>query len=113
MSTLYLGTHEETLAQKLAKLLDEAAQSGDWFAPSTVVAPNPYVAKWLRLWLARETGVVMNVRIAFRLEDLMWQLLKEVDGRSPSQPLALVTEDQYRLMVLAGLLAKENKEGDP
>src|SRR5260221_14631573 len=113
MSTLYLGTHEETLTQKLAMLLEETAKSGDWFAPSTVIVPSPYMAKWLRLWLARETGGVINVRMEYRLEELMWKQLKEGDGRTHDQPLTLVNEDQYRLMVLVSLLEKEREESDP
>jgi exodeoxyribonuclease V gamma subunit len=107
MSTLYLGTDQESLAEKLATAIDEAARSGDFFTPVTVVAPNRYLAKWLRLWLARRLGVAINLKVEFRLEQFMWEMLKGLDGREHPVPLELLDESQYRLMILAELLQEE------
>lgn len=104
MSTLYLGTDSETLAGKLAELLQ--AKDRDPFIPVTIVLPNRYLGKWLKLWLARRLGLAFNLRFLY-LENALWEWLRSVDPRShPSEP-ELLDHDSYRLMVLA-LLWEEN-----
>lgn len=107
MSTLYLGTDIEPLAHKLAELLDQARGAGDFFRPAVVVVPNRYLAKWLRLRLARELGVAVNVKVEYLLEKVMWEMLKELDGRAHPAPLQHLDENDYRLMVLAALVDEE------
>ena len=82
MSTLYLGTSLDALAARFATLLDQSARAGDFFAPATVIVPNRYVGKWLRLWLARRDGIAINLHFGY-LETHIWELLKQVDGRLP------------------------------
>jgi exodeoxyribonuclease V gamma subunit len=100
MSTLYLGTDQVALAERLAGILDAAA---DPFRPATVVVPNRYLAKWLRLWLARTRGIAINLRFLY-LESALWEMLRGQDPRQHAVPLGLVDADSYRLMVLSVLL---------
>src|SRR5438105_1884402 len=109
MSTLYLVTDLESLAAKLAEV--QKAASGDFFIPATVAVSNPYMSKWLRLWLARKQGIVINFQFK-RLETLMWELLRDVDQRRHSAPLELLNGNSYRLMILSLLLDAEEGGAD-
>lgn len=101
-STLYLGTDTEALAVRLAAAL--AAPGRDPFVPTTIVVPNRYLAKWLRLWLARRQGVAINLHIEPNLERLLWDLCRAVDGRTHGLHLQLASESDYGLMLVAALL---------
>jgi exonuclease V gamma subunit len=103
MSTVYLGTNQEQLAERMALALDEAAQSGDFFTPITVVVPNRYLGKWLRLWLTRRFGVTVNLRFLY-LEKVLWELLREQDPDSTTSPPELLDHARYRLMTLSLIL---------
>src|SRR5690242_14054256 len=104
MSTLYLGTDVDALAGKLAELLD--AKERDPFIPATVVVPNRYLGKWLRLWLARRLGLAFNLRFLY-LENALWEWLRRVDPREHSSEPEVLDHDSYRLMILS-LLWEEN-----
>ncbi|HZU36836.1 MAG TPA: exodeoxyribonuclease V subunit gamma, partial [Gemmataceae bacterium] len=106
-STLHLGVHQESLAGRLATLLDEAEQTGDFFAPTSMVVPNRYLGKWLRLELARLRGVAINLRVEYLLEKVLWQLLQECDGRADPLPLEQLTDEHYRLMILLLLMDED------
>src|SRR5260370_5500716 len=100
MSTLYLGTDSETLAGKLAELLQ--AKDRDPFIPGTIVLPNRYLGKWLKLWLARRLGLAFNLRFLY-LENALWAWLRSLHPRShPSEP-ELLDHDSYPPMRLARL----------
>lgn len=103
MGKLYLGTDVTTLAEQLAGVVDEAVRRRDCFVPATIVVPSPYLRKWLRLFLARRFGVAINLRFCY-LEELFWELLRELDGRTHPAPLEPMPADTYRLMILAVLL---------
>src|SRR5436190_22727112 len=108
MSTLYLGTDQIALAERLAEVLDEESRSGDVFRPATVVVPNRYLAKWLRLWLARTRGIAINLRVPYR-ETALWELLRRQDPRCHSEPLEVIEHEDYRLMVLSVLLDRDRR----
>src|SRR5215510_7346392 len=97
MSTLYLGTDPITLAERLAVHFHDES-GGDLFRPATIVVPNRFLARWLRLWLARRSGIAINLRFLY-LESALWEMLQEQDPRTPPAPLALVDHAGYRLMV--------------
>src|SRR5438445_8715629 len=103
MSILYLASELQSLAVRLADVLLHSEQRGDFFAPVTVVVPNRYLRKWLRLFLARRLGISTNLRF-LDLEDALWELLRELDPRThPAAPEPL-DENAYRLLVLSVLL---------
>src|SRR6516165_1690349 len=98
MSTLYLGTDVDALAGKLADHLQR--KDRDPFHPATIVVPNRYLGKWLKLWLARRLGLAFNLRFLY-LENALWEWLRGVDPRQhPCEP-ELLDHDSYRLMILS------------
>ncbi len=112
MSTLYLSSDPQILAGRLADHLAQSFRSDDFFKPTTIVVPNRFVAKWLRLWLARKLGVAINLRF-LRLEQAIWYMLQDVDPRETDVPLELVDHDLYRLMVLSVLIEEQSDELSP
>ena len=74
MSTLYLGSDIEQLARRLAGHLDPSAGSRDFFQPVTIVVPHQAVGQWLKLWLARQQGVAINLQFLY-LEKALWEML--------------------------------------
>jgi exodeoxyribonuclease V gamma subunit len=102
MGKLYLGTDVTALAEQLAVGVDEASRR-NCFVPATIVVPSPYLKKWLRLFLARRFGVAINLRFGY-LEELFWELLRDLDGRPHPAPVESMPEDTYRLMILSVLL---------
>jgi exodeoxyribonuclease V gamma subunit len=101
-STLYLGTDHETLTDRLVSRLAEPGL--DPFVPATVVVPNRYLAKWLRLRIARQQGVAINLNIESFLEHFLWQRFRELDPRPHPLPLQLLSDADYQLMLVATLL---------
>jgi exodeoxyribonuclease V gamma subunit len=109
MSVLYLATELETLAARLAESLLDDERHRDCFTPVTIVVPNRYLRKWLRLWLARRTGIAINLRFV-DLEDALWELLRAVDPRTHATSSEPLDENIYRLLVLSVLL--EDRESN-
>ncbi|MSQ94087.1 MAG: hypothetical protein EXR98_05970 [Gemmataceae bacterium] len=112
MSTLYLGSDPRSLADKLAEQLDQHGKTGDIFAPTTIVVPNRYLRKWLRLYLARTLGVAINLDFQ-TLEAALWNLLKELDPDSRVTPPETIDENIYRLMMLSVLLTEKDPHLEP
>src|ERR1022692_1509206 len=92
MSTLYLGSDPRSLADQLADDLEREAKDGDFFKPATIVVPNRYLKKWLRLWLARRLDVAINLDFQI-LEPALWNLLREVDPANLASPPETVDEN--------------------
>jgi exodeoxyribonuclease V gamma subunit len=109
MSVLYLATELETLAARLAEALLHDERHRDCFSPVTIVVPNRYLRKWLRLWLARRTGIAINLRFD-DLEDALWALLRAVDPHTHATPPEPLDDNTYRLLVLSVLL--EDRESN-
>lgn len=110
MSRLYLGTNPETLSRHLAEALAKDLAAGDPFQPISLIVPNPQLGKWLRLTLARQLGIVLNVRISL-LERTLWDLLRELDPR-PDNP-SMLDGDLYRFLTLSVLLNHPSKDLAP
>jgi exonuclease V gamma subunit len=103
MSILYLGSELQSLAARLANELLQHEKRGDFFAPTTIVVPNRYLRKWLRLWLARRTGISINLRF-LDLEDALWEMLRAIDAHHHAAGPEPLDENVYRLLVLSVLL---------
>src|SRR5579871_4837683 len=98
MSVLYLASEFPSLAARLADVLAAEDRRGDFFAPATVVVPNRYVRKWLRLWLARRLGISINLR-CLDIEEALWELLRAADPTPDAVPPEPLDENAYRLLV--------------
>jgi exonuclease V gamma subunit len=109
MSILHLGTDTEALAAALADDIDRRLRTGDCFAPIPIVVPHRYLAKWLKLWLARKLGVAVNLRW-LRLESALWEGYHSVDPRSHAATPEMLDGDRYRLLVLSVLLQEDDAE---
>lgn len=112
MSAIYLGADLPALADRLARELDGQAKDGDFFESATIVVPNRYVKKWLRLWLARRLDVAINLRFQ-NLEESLWELLSELDPAAKISPPTTVEDSVYRLMVLSVLLEEDDPDLEP
>ncbi len=106
MSTLYVATSPEALADKLAANIDQQQRAGDIFTATQIVVPNPYLGKWLRLRLARQHGVAINLQFGY-LESTLWNMLRAVDPRDHDIEPELLDGDIYRLLVLSVLLGED------
>ncbi len=107
MSVLHLASDVRSLAAKLAEAIELQAREGDPFAPVQVVVPNRYQRKWLRLWLARQLGVAINLQFQL-LDDALWPLLRQLDPRKHPSPPENLDENAYRLLVLSVLLQEDD-----
>lgn len=103
MSVLYLAGDPVALADRLAENLQRQAKDGDFFVPASIVVPNRFLRKWLRLYLARRHGVAINLDFHY-LENALWRLLQAVDPGAKAAPPTEIDENVYRLMVLSVLL---------
>jgi exodeoxyribonuclease V gamma subunit len=103
MSVLYLAGELQSLAARFADTLVNNERRRDFFAPVTVVVPNRYLRKWLRLWLARRLGISINLRF-LDLEEALWELLTAIDPRARAAPPEPLDDNTYRLLVLSVLL---------
>jgi len=108
MSTLFLATDPDRLAAELAAALDREMQAGDDLTPATVVVPNRALEQWLTLRLARELGVLINVRF-LRLEAALWEWFREIDPRPHPAPPEMLDADAYQLLVLSVLLEEPDE----
>ena len=112
MSLLYLGSDPRSLADQLADDLERHAKDEDFFTPASIVVPNRYVKKWLRLWLARRLDVAINLRFQ-PLEEALWDLLKVVDPAQAPTPPEAVDDNTYRLIILSILLEIDDPDLAP
>ncbi|MCI0641203.1 MAG: exodeoxyribonuclease V subunit gamma [Gemmataceae bacterium] len=128
MSVLYFGPEPVALAERLALDLDRQCKKADPFVPERIVVPNRNLGKWLRLWLARRNGVVVNLRFYY-LENALFEMLRALDPRAyarlagsfsgtgqagslPFEP-EFLDADHYRLLVLSVLLGDDSHEFAP
>jgi exonuclease V gamma subunit len=112
MSTLYLGSDPGSLADQLADDLGRRADADGFFTPTTIVVPNRYLRKWLRLYLARKLDVAIHLDFQY-LEDALWNLLRAVDPSPLASRPEAIDENMYRLMVLSVLLDENDPELGP
>ncbi|MBI1831810.1 MAG: exodeoxyribonuclease V subunit gamma [Planctomycetes bacterium] len=94
MGTLYLAADLRALADRLGDELERQAKHGDFFVPASIVVPNRFVKKWLRLWLARRLHVAINLKFQ-NLEESLWELLKALDPAAKASPPETVEDSVY------------------
>ena len=99
---LYFSNRLETLAEKLAEVIDLENQVKENIleGPLTIV-PNQNLMKWLQLTLAAKRSVFMNVDFQY-LEAGLWQLLSRIDPRT--DPPEMMTGSHARMFLLRELM---------
>jgi exonuclease V gamma subunit len=112
MNLLYLAPDAESLANQLAAEVRAQQTPDRYFVPQTVVVPNRFVEQWLKLHLARELGVAINLRFTF-LEHALWDWLRAIDPRRHDSPPELLDAQTYEVLVLSTLLLAEDPDLKP
>lgn len=98
---LYFSNRLEPLAARFADGLSaEKRDAVDVLEAPVVIVPNANLAKWLKLFLADETGVCMNMGFRY-LEDGLWEMLTTLGGgKHPPDRM----EDDHRVLLLLHVL---------
>ncbi|HTL51745.1 MAG TPA: exodeoxyribonuclease V subunit gamma, partial [Planctomycetota bacterium] len=111
--TLFCSHRLEALSAALAEQLRTSAASpadaeAALFEPTTIVAPNQNIRKWLQLQIARQNGIAIHLQFQF-LEEEFWAWLSERSGKNADSPEPL---EKHTLpwLVLAALLGAAPSE---
>ena len=108
----------ERLAGELAESLRAQGRraGADLFVAARVIVPNMNVRKWLQLFVARHTGVCLNIQFQF-LEDGFEELLAPppppVGAPAPASGTERLDREDLQQMILALLLAEGEGRGRP
>ncbi|MCG6894058.1 MAG: exodeoxyribonuclease V subunit gamma, partial [Desulfobacteraceae bacterium] len=94
---LYFSNRLEALADKFAEIMSAATAEADVLEAPAVVVPNANLAKWLKLFLAQDTGICMNVGFRY-LEDGLWEMLSALD--EDEVPPERMNEERLVLLLL-------------
>ena len=95
---LYFSNDIETLALAFSQ---EISDRPEWFAPCTIIVPNPYLQKWLQLRIADRCGIAMNLDFRF-LNDGLW---KSAEALSNGQEKATMIDQLDLQLMLHHILA--------
>jgi exodeoxyribonuclease V gamma subunit len=91
----------ETLVEELDAVLNSEYQNKkNIFKAPLVVIPNANIAKWIKLQLARKSGIVMNIDFQY-LESGLWSLLELLD---PNEKKAIFLKLTLRQMLVLHVL---------
>jgi exodeoxyribonuclease V gamma subunit len=97
----------ETLVEELDTVLNSEYQHKEnIFKAPLVIIPNANIAKWIKLQLARKSGIVMNIDFQY-LEAGLWNLLDLLD---PDEKKAVLLKLTLRQMLVLHVL--ENIKND-
>jgi exodeoxyribonuclease V gamma subunit len=93
---LYFSNQLMPLADRLYDDLAAGASEGTALAPEIVIVPNMNLSKWIKLTLARRSGIFMNVRFEY-LERGLWQMIRSLADLNDVEPELL---DRERMTIL-------------
>jgi exodeoxyribonuclease V gamma subunit len=97
----------ETLVEELDAVLNSEYQYKDnIFKAPLVIIPNANIAKWIKLQLARKSGIVMNIDFQY-LESGLWSLLELLD---PNEKKAVFLKLTLRQMLVLHVLENIKNE---
>ena len=100
----------ETLVEKLDTVLNfEHQDKANIFKAPLVIIPNTNLAKWIKLQLAKKSGIVLNIDFQY-LESGLWSLLELLD---PNDKKAAFLELTLRQMIVLHVLGNiKNDQAD-
>ncbi|MDL2322284.1 exodeoxyribonuclease V subunit gamma, partial [Desulfosarcina sp. OttesenSCG-928-B08] len=108
---LYFSNQLSPLAKRLHAHLTMDADSGPILSPPLVVVPTMNLSKWVKLFLARHSGIFMNVRFSY-LEDGLWQMLRVLfpDLLKAARP---IDPSRFRLILFFILMGQVSEPDMP
>jgi len=107
---LYFSNQLMPLADKLLENLGPEGIGGNILDPPVVIVPNMNLSKWIKLTLARKTGIFMNVEFQY-LETGLWQMIQSLDPRPGPGP-KLMDKDGLKIILFFILMAQDCELSD-
>lgn len=94
---LYFSNQLMPLADKLGDNLAPDNLGGNALDPAVVVVPNMNLSKWIKLTLARQSAIFMNVVFQY-LENGLWLMLRSLAGHPIPEP-ELLDRDSLKILL--------------
>ncbi len=107
---LYFSNQLMPLAHKLQDNLGPEGLGGNILAPPVVIVPNMNLSKWIKLTLARQAGIFMNVAFQY-LETGLWQMIRSIDPRPGPGP-RMLDKDTLTIILFFILMAQDRETPD-
>ncbi|MEE4111968.1 MAG: exodeoxyribonuclease V subunit gamma, partial [Desulfobacteraceae bacterium] len=107
---LYFSNQLMPLAHKLQDNLGPEGLGGNILAPPVVIVPNMNLSKWIKLPLARQAGIFMNVAFQY-LETGLWQMIRSIDPRPGPGP-RMLDKDTLTIILFFILMAQDRETPD-
>ncbi|WP_319525559.1 exodeoxyribonuclease V subunit gamma [uncultured Desulfosarcina sp.] len=108
--TLYFSNQLMPLAEKLEENLAQADSAISPLDPPVVIVPNMNLSKWIKLTLARRSGIFMNVDFQY-LETGLWQMLRSLSNPAEPEP-ELLDRERLTLLLFCILMAPDQEATD-
>ena len=102
---LYFSNQLMPLADKLHENLAADSAAGNLLKPPVVIVPNMNLSKWLKLTLARKSGIFMNVAFQY-LETGLWQMMLSMASHTGPDP-ELLDKDSLKILLFFILMAPD------
>ena len=111
MRIIYSDSVEQLAGELADRIAVQRRVTLDPLRDIRVVVPNQNLAKWLKLFLARERGLCAGIQFPF-VESALWELAQDqqCDRKCPdrSAPVSRLTSDILQQAVAAALIAHED-----
>lgn len=107
---LYFSSQLETLAAQLARnVAAEQREKPNPFLSERVVVPNPNMKKWLKMWLAAQNGLTINIQFPF-LEEGLWSVLHQKEDGVTGET-RLLDRDTLQIMIMGWFFNQDADAG--
>ncbi|BBO67140.1 hypothetical protein DSCA_10700 [Desulfosarcina alkanivorans] len=104
---LYFSNQLAPLAEKLRDNLKPGGTGADILEPPVVVVPNMNLSKWIKLTLARQSDIFMNVEFQY-LETGLWQMIRSLEPVS-APPSDRLDRDTLKILLFFILMAPDRE----
>ena len=103
--TLFFSNQLMPLAERLLDDLNTVGSQGSALDPEVVIVPNMNLSKWIKLTLARQSGIIMNVRFEY-LERGLWQMIRSLAEQTDAE-LELLDRELLKTILFFILMAPD------